>query len=116
FKGIRKNPLASINFLRLVKLNFFVKIENKISSFASMIIDTHTHLYSPAFDEDRDLIVSRALEAGVKEFYIPAIDSGYTDSMYRLEQDYPGKMFLMMGLHPTSVKENYEEELLHVER
>lgn len=81
-----------------------------------MIVDTHTHLYSPAFDEDRDLIVSRALEAGVKEFYIPAIDSGYTDSMYRLEQDYPGKMFLMMGLHPTSVKENYEEELLHVER
>lgn len=77
--------------------------------------DTHTHLYSEAFDDDRDAMIQRALEAGVKRFFIPAIDSTYTQGMYDLEKAYPDNVFLMMGLHPTHVKENYEEELAHVE-
>ena len=84
--------------------------------FCSMIItDTHTHLYSEAFDEDRVDMVNRALDAGVKRFFIPAIDSTYTQAMYQLENDFPENIFLMMGLHPTHVKDNYKDELIHVE-
>jgi len=80
-----------------------------------MLTDTHTHLYSEAFDEDREAIMERALAVGVQRFFIPAIDSNYTESMYELEANYPDQVYLMMGLHPTSVKENYESELAHVE-
>lgn len=80
-----------------------------------IITDTHTHLYSEAFDEDRDGMMQRALDAGVERFFIPAIDSTYTQSMLDLESDYPENVFLMMGLHPTHVKENYKEELAMVE-
>ena len=80
-----------------------------------IITDTHTHLYSEAFDEDRDEMMQRALDAGVERFFIPAIDSTYTQSMLDLESDYPDHVFLMMGLHPTHVKENYKDELAHVE-
>ncbi len=79
-----------------------------------MLTDTHTHLYSDAFDKDRSQMMERAFDAGITRFFIPAIDSSYTDAMYKLEKEYPEHVFLMMGLHPTSVKENYEEELLHV--
>ena len=67
-----------------------------------MLTDTHTHLYSEAFDEDRNEMINRAIEQGVSRFFIPAIDSTYTDSMFQLEKDYPEHVFLMMGLHPTS--------------
>lgn len=80
-----------------------------------IITDTHTHLYSEAFDEDRAEMIQRALDVGVERFFIPAIDSSYTQSMLDLESDYPENVFLMMGLHPTHVKENYKEELAHVE-
>jgi len=80
-----------------------------------IITDTHTHLYSEAFDEDRNEMINRAIEQGVSRFFIPAIDSSYTDSMFQLEKDYPEHVFLMMGLHPTHVKEGYIEELKHVE-
>lgn len=80
-----------------------------------MLTDTHTHLYSEAFAEDRNHMMQRAFDAGIDRFFIPAIDSGYTEAMYALEAAYPKNVFLMMGLHPTSVKENFEEELAHVE-
>tara|TARA_Y100000385_G_scaffold115989_1_gene120685 strand:+ start:907 stop:1674 length:768 start_codon:yes stop_codon:yes gene_type:complete len=80
-----------------------------------IITDTHTHLYSEQFDEDRDQVVQRALAAGVSRFFIPAIDSTYTKAMYSLEASYPDNMFLMTGLHPTHVKKNYIEELSHIE-
>ncbi|WP_299105123.1 TatD family hydrolase [uncultured Tenacibaculum sp.] len=79
-----------------------------------MITDTHTHLYSEQFDEDRNEMMQRAKEAGISRFFIPAIDSSYTYRMLDLEKNYPNDVFLMMGLHPTSVKENYLEELAHV--
>lgn len=79
-----------------------------------MITDTHTHLYSEQFSEDRAEMIQRAKDSGVSRFFIPAIDSSYSESMFQLEKDYPKDVFLMMGLHPTSVKENYKEELAHV--
>ncbi|WP_055435970.1 TatD family hydrolase [Lacinutrix algicola] len=79
-----------------------------------IITDTHTHLYSEAFDEDRAEVMQRTLEANVSRLFIPAIDSTYTASMLQLEKDYPENIFLMMGLHPTHVKDNYKEELAHV--
>jgi len=80
-----------------------------------IITDTHTHLYSEAFDDDRAEMINRAIANNVERFFIPAIDSSYTESMYQLEKDFPEHVFLMMGLHPTYVKENYLEELAHVE-
>ena len=79
-----------------------------------MITDTHTHLYSEQFDEDRAEMIQRAKDAGVRRFFIPAIDSSYTKRMLDLERDFEEEVFLMMGLHPTSIKENYKEELAHV--
>ena len=81
-----------------------------------IITDTHTHLYSELFDDDRPSMIQRAIESGVSRFFIPAIDSTYTEAMLHLEKEYPDHVFLMMGLHPTSVKSNYKEELAHVEQ
>lgn len=80
-----------------------------------ILTDTHAHLYSEKFDTDRDEMIQRAKDVGVSRFFVPAIDASYTDSMFQLEKDYPKDIFLMAGLHPTSVKENYNEELAHVE-
>lgn len=81
-----------------------------------MITDTHTHLYSEQFDDDRKAMIKRAKDAGVSRFFIPAIDSSYTNRMFSLEKEYPNEVFLMMGLHPCSVKENYLEELAQVKK
>ena len=80
-----------------------------------ILTDTHTHLYSSQFQEDRNEMIQRAIAVGVSRFFIPAIDSSYTQKMYDLEAQFPENVFLMMGLHPTYVKENYLEELAHVE-
>lgn len=80
-----------------------------------ILTDTHTHLYSKEFDKDRTRIFKNAFDEDVKRFFIPAIDSSHTEAMYNLEAKYPENIFLMMGLHPTSVNINYEQELKHVE-
>jgi TatD DNase family protein len=80
-----------------------------------ILTDTHTHLYSKDFDEDRNESILKAMDKGVTRFFIPAIDSSHTASMYKLESQFPKNVFLMMGLHPTSVKQNFEEELQHIE-
>jgi TatD DNase family protein len=79
-----------------------------------ILTDTHTHLYSEEFEQDRGEMIQRAINAGVSRFFIPAIDSTCTQAMYDLEQNFPENVFLMMGLHPTYVKDNYEAELAHV--
>ncbi len=81
-----------------------------------IITDTHTHLYSEQFDEDREEMVQRAINAGVTRFFVPAIDSTYFNAMLDLEKAFPKNTFLMMGLHPTHVKENVEEELIFVKK
>jgi len=78
--------------------------------------DTHTHLYSEEFENDRTEMIQRAIDAGVSRFFVPSIDSTYTQKMYELEAQFPQNIFLMMGLHPCYVKpESYEAELAHVE-
>ncbi len=80
------------------------------------LTDTHTHLYSEEFQEDQAEMMQRAIAAGVSRFFVPAIDSSCTQAMYALEAKYPEHVFLMMGLHPTYVKDNYEQELAQVEQ
>jgi TatD DNase family protein len=80
-----------------------------------ILTDTHTHLYSEEFDLDRNEMILRAISKGVTRFFIPAIDSSCIQAMYDLEKNYPDHVFLMMGLHPCYVKENYEEELNYIE-
>ena len=76
-----------------------------------ILTDTHTHLYVEQFDSDRLEVIGRALANGISRFFIPAIDSTYHEAMFTLERQYPDNIFLMMGLHPTSVNENCLEEL-----
>jgi TatD DNase family protein len=79
-----------------------------------MFIDTHAHLYLPEFDADRDAIVQKAVDSGVKKILLPNIDSGSINAMNQLADRYPEICYAMMGLHPTSVKENYREEINRV--
>mgnify|MGYP000913036613 CR=1 FL=1 len=81
-----------------------------------IITDTHTHLYSEQFNEDRNEMMQRALDKGVSRFFIPAIDSNYLEAMLDLEKAFPKNVFLMMGLHPTHVNENVKEELAFVKK
>jgi TatD DNase family protein len=79
-----------------------------------MLIDTHTHIYADAFDEDRDEAIQRAMAAGVSHLILPAIDSKTTAIMHEVKRNYTDHVHLMMGLHPTHVGLNVEEELAHV--
>ena len=83
-------------------------------NFYIMIIDTHTHLYVEEFDTDYKEVIQRAIDYGVEKFFLPAIDSTYTDRMFRLQKEYPEHVYLMNGLHPCSVKENWQEEIAKV--
>ncbi len=76
-----------------------------------MLIDTHCHLYLDEFKTDIAEVMKRAETEGVKKFYLPGIDSSAIDSIFLLEEKFPCKCIAMMGLHPCSVKENYQEEL-----
>ena len=75
------------------------------------IIDTHTHLYLNQFKEDVDKVIERAVKKGVDRFIFPAIDSSHLEEMHDLKNRFPENIYLMSGLHPVSVKENYKEEL-----
>ena len=79
-----------------------------------MFIDTHCHLYDEAFDADRDAAVRRAIDAGVTTMLLPDIDSSETARLEALCGQYPDVFHPMAGLHPTSVKEDFEGELQHV--
>lgn len=77
-----------------------------------ILTDTHTHLYSEEFSAERDAMMQRAFAAGVHRLFVPSIDSTYTQQMLDMEAQYPGHVFLMMGLHPCYVKpDSYEKEL-----
>jgi TatD DNase family protein len=78
------------------------------------MIDTHCHLYTEEFDKDIEDVIEKATAIGVKKFYLPAIDKSCTERISSLEQKYPAKCFAMAGLHPCSVKENYEGEIAHI--
>lgn len=77
-----------------------------------ILIDTHTHLYSEEFKEDREEMIQRALDLNVKKFFVPAIDTSYFEAMTKVKENFPEYVHLMMGLHPCSVKpETYQSEL-----
>jgi TatD DNase family protein len=81
-----------------------------------MFIDTHTHLYSEEFNEDRTAIINKAISHSVTKLYLPNIDSNSIDGMLQLEKEFPDNCYPMMGLHPCSVKENYLDELIIVKK
>ncbi len=81
-----------------------------------MFIDTHTHLYSEEFNDDRKAIIEKALQNSVTKLYLPNVDSDSIEGMLQLEKEFPNNCFPMMGLHPCSVKENYLEELAIVKQ
>ena len=76
-----------------------------------ILTDTHTHLYSDQFNEDIDTVIQNSISKGITRLFLPNIDSESINGMMKLGEKYPENCFPMMGLHPTSVKENYKEEL-----
>jgi TatD DNase family protein len=80
------------------------------------MIDSHSHIYLEQFDPDRDEIIERARIAGLSRILLPNVDSSTIGAMLEAEQQYPGICYAMMGLHPTSVKDNYAEELNLIEQ
>ena len=77
------------------------------------LVDTHAHIYEPEFDADRDAVVTRAVEAGVRRMLLPAIDRESYERMFECCRRWPDRCFPMMGLHPTSVNDNphWEDDL-----
>lgn len=75
------------------------------------LIDTHTHLFSSQFDEDRNTVVQKAIDNGVSKMLLPNINSDTIEAMHQLCQDFPQHCYPMMGLHPCDVKDNYLQEL-----
>jgi len=80
-----------------------------------IFVDSHSHIFDKDFDSDRLEVIKRASEQGVKYHVLPNIDSTYSDRVLEVARDYKGICFPLIGLHPTSVSENYEAELLHVD-
>lgn len=80
------------------------------------LIDTHTHLYLPEFDNDRDEVVKSALNGGVIKLLMPNIDIHSVDMMLSAVDRYPGVCFPMTGLHPTSVREDWLPQLDTLEK
>lgn len=78
-------------------------------------VDTHAHIYSEEFKGDRDDMIARAMEAGVASMFMPNVDHTSIDGMLELELKYPASCFPMMGLHPCSVKKDFNKELYIVE-
>jgi TatD DNase family protein len=81
-----------------------------------IFFDTHTHFFLKEFDADRDQVVNKAIDSGVKYMLVPNVDSQTIEPLLSLCSKYPGNCFPAMGLHPTSVRENFQDELNAVER
>jgi TatD DNase family protein len=75
------------------------------------IIDTHCHLYADQFNDDRDLVIQNAMDAGISTFLLPNIDLDSIPGLYALADKYPENCFPMMGLHPCSVDAGYKKTL-----
>ena len=81
-----------------------------------IFVDTHTHLYLEDFDADRDQVIADAMAVGVDYFLFPNVDATTTEAMLALCSKYPLHCYPMMGLHPTSVDQDYEEPLLQTKK
>ncbi|MDR0825431.1 MAG: TatD family hydrolase [Prevotella sp.] len=80
------------------------------------IIDTHSHIYSEEFDNDIEAVIDRAKKAGVEKILLPNIDVSSIERLHAVSDKYTGYCIPMMGLHPTSVGENWQEELDLIKR
>jgi TatD DNase family protein len=78
------------------------------------MIDTHSHIYLPEFDDDRSEVIANAREAGVEKILMPNIDEESIRSLIAVEEEYSGYCYAMMGLHPTSVKGDYSQHLNNI--
>ncbi len=78
-------------------------------------IDTHSHLYLPEFDKNRDKVINRAIREGISKIFLPNIDTRSVKPMMDLVNKYPDFCFPMIGLHPTSVRKNYRDVLKEVQ-
>ncbi|MDG1331676.1 MAG: TatD family hydrolase [Crocinitomicaceae bacterium] len=76
-----------------------------------MFVDTHTHLFVDAFNEDRSEIVQKAINAGVEKLLLPNIDIDTIDAMNELSKEFPNNCYSMMGLHPGSIKEDWKDRM-----
>lgn len=79
-------------------------------------VDTHTHLFLPEFEKDREEVVKRAIEKGITKMLLPNVDCSTIEPMLTLANIFPDNCLPMMGFHPTSVKEDFEKELDQIER
>jgi TatD DNase family protein len=79
------------------------------------MIDTHAHIYAEEFKADIDDVIKRALGSGISKILMPNIDHESIDVMLELEEKYPNVCYSMMGLHPCSVKADFEKQLYEVE-
>lgn len=79
------------------------------------MIDTHSHIYGPEFDDDRADVLQRAMQAGVDKVLLPNINEESIASMLQVVREYPGVCYPMMGLHPEDVKEDWAEVLDRME-
>jgi len=104
---------------------YFIFLTNKVNNLGSKNIefgkvsywvDTHAHIYSDDFEKDREEMLVRSREAGVNEIYMPNVDQTTVDGMLGVESRHPGTCFAMMGLHPCSVKKDFDKELYTVEQ
>ncbi len=75
------------------------------------MIDTHAHIYASEFDNDRDLVVERALNQGIDKILLPNIDLDSIEPMLATEAAYPTICRSMMGLHPCYVDSNVDQTL-----
>jgi len=80
-----------------------------------MLTDTHAHLYLEDFKDDIDVVIERAKTNNITRFFLPNIDSSTIADLLRLTEKHSENIFPMMGLHPCSVTQNFEEELRIVE-
>lgn len=79
------------------------------------MIDTHSHIYGPEFDDDRAEVLQRAMQAGVDKVLLPNINEESIGPMLQVVREYPGVCYPMMGLHPEDVKEDWAEVLDRME-
>ena len=78
------------------------------------IIETHAHIYSSKFDDDREDVIERAKKEGIQKILMPNVDVHSLDALHDCEANHPDFCIAMMGLHPCSVGEDYKEQLTQI--
>lgn len=81
-----------------------------------IFVDSHSHIFDKDFDSDRAAVIARAADAGIMYHILPNIDSTYSERVLEVARTYKGICLPLIGLHPTSVNIDFENELAHVER